>query len=111
MFDSLGLSCQSRGPSEVSSKPTCGGELLHCDAALEQELESLMARCSYTLDENSVEFFFEQGCAAGLTLGRSDAEHVGVDAQRCVLDGLGHMRASCAQALCIRFEHSTLASP
>ncbi len=108
-FDSQGLlSCQSTGPAEILNTPACSDKPLDCDAALAQELEQLMDACSYRLNENWVEFFFEKGCVKGLTLGRPDA--VKADAQRCVSEGLGRMRADCAQALCVHFEHSTLAS-
>ena len=103
------LSCQSAAPTQLLTAPTCGDEALACDVALEERLRQLLERCSFTLNENALEFFFDQGCAIGLTLSRADPELTD-EARRCVSNGFARMRVGCPKSLCVHVEHSTLAA-
>jgi hypothetical protein len=109
-FESLGLlSCQTAAPSQLLEAPACGSEALGCDASLAQRVDQLREACSYVLDENWIEIFFDGGCAVGTTEGRVDP-NLTTAAKRCLSEAIARLRAGCPRALCIRLERSTLAA-
>lgn len=98
-------------PTKGFDASPCDGPMVACDEGVSQVFDDLLRECDFTLNENSLEFFFAEGCAVGIALEREDPLLIHPAAKACVDDRLQHLSLGCPRSACLRVEHSTLFAP